>query len=308
MAEEEGELGGVIDEEEMARIYSGEQGVPEVPPTGEEDTSQQQAGQQSYDEDLYPDLREQDEDTLLEMGEEQEPEPVKVEDNEVDEKGVPWKNRAMEYQRKLKELEAKQQQPAQPQQELPPPLPQNMPLQQQPPYPQQQVYQQPQPQAVKPQIPHFENTDELVAYIQDMAKSEAQGIIQQQQARQKIQEAEGRILSDFPDMANQQSPLFLWTRYYLQTEYDGDMRRAEDAAHRAARHLGIQARSQAIAPGQKPLPRSKAPLPSSETSTPPTQKPKSTLSPRAKALARKWGQNLDEVEAINKQIIAAEGR
>lgn len=308
---DEEEFGGMIDEGEMARMYSGEQDVPPDPSTGDEEEPGQQAAS-TDDDDLYPDMREQEEDTLLEM--EGEDEPVNDEEEEVDERGVSWKNRAKEYERKLKELEAKQKpegQAQQPQHPLPPPLPGDVPLQpqgqmpypQQPPmYPQQQQVNQ-QPQPAQPQVPHFETTEQLVAYVQDMAQREAQGIIQQQKAQQQIQESEGRILNDFPDMSNQQSPIFQWARYFLHTNYNGDLRYAEDAAHRAARQLGIQPRSQVKEAAQpKALPRVKGPLPSSEASASTKKESWDNLPPRAKKLAKMWGQDFKDVAKYHKQL------
>jgi hypothetical protein len=241
-------------------------------------------------------------DETMYQGEPKEEEPSQ---EKVDARGVSWRNRAKELERKITALEARYQQahtdtepvvpPADqqssphmpPQVELPPP----------PPPPQtQQVQQQPQ-QSSQQVVPT--TLDEFLALAEQRAEQKALQVMQRQQTEQ-------RILSDYPDISNQQSPLFQWTQYELNNRYGGDSRFVEEAAMRAAARLNIQPKSRmtqtASIPPVKPLPKVTAGPPASERGTPARQqvsKPK--IGEEAMRAARIFGQNPKELEAMVKR-------
>lgn len=233
-------------------------------------------------------------DESVQQGEPQEPDrESETQDAGIDERGVPWKNKAKELERKLAALEARQQQPpaTEPPPELPPQaeLPPQLPPQQQ--YPQQS---QQQPQAQTKSSPT--TYDEFIALAEQRAEQRAMQVIQRQQTEQ-------RILSDYPDIANPQSPLFQWTQYELNTRYGNDPRFVEEAAMRAAARIGVQAKSRQVAqPQPKPLPKVTANPPAAERGTPARQQRKEPkLSERQAKVAQIFGQKPADVATMMKK-------
>lgn len=238
-------------------------------------------------------------------------------DSDIDERGVPWKQRAKEYERKLKELEAKKQQPSvpepQPQQQVE--LPPQMPPQQQ--FPQQSQQWQSQSQIPTPEQLGYikpEKVETFDDYIQLARYATAQDVYKvrqeaREEALQTIQQklTEEQIYSEYPEMLNQQSPLFQWWRYEMATRYGNDPRFIEDAVMRSASRLNIQPKSRQIPqpqpqPQQKPLPKVPTQPPASERGTPARQqerKPK--LPERSLRAAKFFGQKPSEIEAMIKR-------
>lgn len=247
-------------------------------------------------------------DESMYQGEPQEPEPEPApQDTGVDERGVSWKNRAKELERKLAALEAKQQQPPAPepppqqQVELPPPLPPPQQPTQQPPG--QQFYnQQTFPDIKKPE--KLETVQDYEQLSQYNAVIIAKQMMEQQQTAQRVNQSIQYAMTEYPEIMDQKNPLHQWASYFLQTEYSNDQRFVREAAIMAGNKLGISPLSRRVVPQpqpqSKPLPRVTPQAPTAERGTPAAkqQMSKVRLSEESVKAARAFGQNPKDLEAM----------
>jgi len=236
---------------------------------------------------------------------------------EVDNRGVSWKNKAMELERKMKTLEARlnkgQEQQTPPQQQSPPPPP--------PPPLQFNQFQQPQ-QGNQPNTPldyQLEIADrEALQALQGgdgrkyheltmkVAGLQAQKIIADQDKSRRELEMKTRVCTEYPDVQNKDSLLAQWADHFFRTTYSNNPNDIERAVRDAADHLSIQPKSAKTKEQQSPspskLPRSRPQVPLTERGVSASNKEKQITIPRETLrAAQKMGVSAKDVQKMIKR-------
>lgn len=209
-------------------------------------------------------------------------------DADVDESGVPWKNRAKEYERKLAALEAKGKQSD----NLPPKEPVLPPV----------GTKIADADVQTPEIP--DTPAEYAEYVKAEARKEAITATRETFRQQKIQDL---VISKYPDILNPDTPFHKWAAHYLREDYGNDSRYLKEAAMCAAEELGVlpasRSNSQNSQRQQGPLPRNQGPLPSTEkgTTVSSAKGDTSILTPVEIQTAKRLGQDLKKLAAFKRR-------
>jgi len=215
-------------------------------------------------------------------------------DIDVDDRGVPWKNKAMELQRKLSALETRHGATAGQGDNLPPKEPALPPAD----------AGAGEKAAVDTQTPEIPDTAaEFVEYAKVEAAKAATKAANEAYRQQEIQRD---LIAKYPDIKNPATPLHQWTAHFLNKRYDGNPNFLEEAVMRAAQELDVQpasGNSQNSQQQQRPLSRNQGPLPSTEkgVTTSSAKGDTSILTPLEIQTAKRLGQDLKKLAAFKRR-------